>query len=817
MARETRKIRFDGGLNTADDRSELQGGQLQQATGIWYPEGVGAFVEKIGGRALFANVLYTTSAPVYQGLYLAQFDTVTDYLINLQNYSDGKVAYAVSLPGSAYPQTQALGVLPHGLSTFGTTLSGAHMNDNHFLCTGYDFNRVFYSDVTAGIMGMLEPAGFPSAPVPANVAGATGRPTATNAASTFSNLTLAYDTDVATYSYGTVRVRETSDGSDPSTKTIWLKTFGASAAANRRIYTTFRVVSGGDKVTDDSSGIGKGGKGRGGWKVHVVVTLSQDSGSTFPTTLLDEYYDKDFSDALTVSSATLTGNSSAVELKIVATATSGRSPVTVRSYDTVIKTGGDIAAFTPTTGFYYAYTEYDATHNKESVPSASYGPVTTSPMTQVTVTLPTTPENSSATHWRIYRTTDGGTNPQGLGLIATSPVSVTTYVDTFTTLPSTAASPLVRMLSVTKGDGTLRFPADYPPPAFMHISAWRGFLIGIPPQSRALHYSMQGQPESWPQVYVITKFPLAEHDTLVATKGCGDTLIIAATGAILATEQLPEVVDGIFNAGDIRRIGTVPGCVSSLAIAALSIHGESRVAWVAVDGIWLTNGVTATKITTNLDWNNTVTVANLSTSVLFYDRKRRVLIFSYDSSNAGNNNRFLFIHMADGHVGQDGKPDITGPHYGRIGSMAQGESYGTDYLFSTDPTTGKIYIENIGTTDAQQSYSSTQVPLIIKSPRIYNEDKAYWDVTVANLQHTDFGGSETAAVAWTTGTDENGNTQTVNKTPTLVGHKGTDFLVDRAGEWHEFTITHTGSANGQIGMVKIQAEDGDTAGRVGLT
>jgi hypothetical protein len=82
-------------------------------------------------------------------------------------------------------------------------------------------------------------------------------------------------------------------------------------------------------------------------------------------------------------------------------------------------------------GYYYRTTFYSSTSGHESSPSDASTCTGTFSNNTATVTLNATPNASdNVTHWRLYRTTDGGSyDPQEMHLVATTAIGTATYAD----------------------------------------------------------------------------------------------------------------------------------------------------------------------------------------------------------------------------------------------------------------------------------------------------------------------------------------------------------------------------------------------------
>jgi len=505
-------------------------------------------------------------------------------------------------------------------------------------------------------------------------------------------------------------------------------------------------------------------------------------------------------------------NSNLVRVRATLTYTLGTSQATLRIYDVRITTGGAASNFT-TTDLGYAYTEYDATRDLMSPLSAVTSNVDMSSQNVVTLGLPSTAKNTITTHWVIFRRPPG-TSTEQLGQIGMVPVSQTSYVDTFddeNVAYDQQPLPLAPMLGLVSGGVTTYFPRDTPPPRLEFITSFKGALVGL--AGRGLYSSIAGRPESWAEIGTIKKFFFDTRDELVAAVGLQDVLVVGSVESIFVMDDVVRAESGQLVLPEVRPISGQPGCVGRHAMVSYSVAGESLVAWVSPFGVHITNGRTAKRISDDLDWLSEVSVSDLSTAVLHWDQHRMMLIFAYDSSGGGANDRFLLFHMAPEHIKENGLPKVTGPHYGKFDSIASGMVGGVYKVYTSEAGDGEIYLEWSGTTDISQSYSSTQVPMILKTPLLYAE----WDefaIDRGNLRHTDAGTGQTVSVLVETYRDPSGSSQSVTKTVSVAGDKGTEFFVGRAGESAEITVTHTGAATFSIQDMRLELEKFSGAGTI---
>ena len=793
-------FRFNGGVVTSRDRSALEEDELQQATGIMLKPGDTSRVHKIGGRTVFADS--GVGLPV-KGMALCQFDP---------GGTDKLLAYAANTvfgatPGLSGSFSPIAGLI--SLDASATRLATAHAYNKWFVGNGYDRQKVLKSDGTTRRHGMAPPAEAPTC-VAGLTTSTTQRPSATSGASGLNMTSPAkcYDTPGAgqkitsTFGYWQQSVIVGSPN------VLAFTTFGASTAASRKLTVAWSL----DASVLVVPPIGIGGHASFGGSCTMLLEYSTNSGSSWAT--LDTVT-TDEPTGIRLSSIPISVNSNLVQVRVTYTY-AAILQVTAKIYDIRISNGATTSIST-TTGLFYAVSEVDANNAIESVAGPASDLVTLSVQNIVTITLPAAAINANATHWRVYRTFDGGSTPQTLGRLHDVPIAQTTTYDDFTEFDKdTGPTPLYALLAVTLDGGTVYVPRDGEPPIFQQVTFWKGSLIGVSRVApRTLAYSFAGRPESFPLLYVIETWPMPEHDTLVAAVGCGDTLIVAGADTMMALDDLPRVTQGIFSNVDIRPLRSQPGCVNQDAIVAFSVAGEPRVAWISHYGLHQTNGTTSSRISLDIDWTGSSGLGDqyAATAILKWDPQLQALIVCYDSNADGVNNFFYYIFMAPEHQKPNGQPKWTGPHYGKIRSMASGIVSGSYIRWSGHASDGAVYVENTGGTDASQSYSGTIVPILLTSARRYGPEREM-AVYKASLRHTAFGGGRTLSAAWTSGRDASGQTQTKSSTVSVATQGSTQFLVARQGEWHELSVTDSGATQGGIQDCIYDAMPGARPGRV---
>jgi hypothetical protein len=333
--------------------------------------------------------------------------------------------------------------------------------------------------------------------------------------------------------------------------------------------------------------------------------------------------------------------------------------------------------------------------------------------------------------------------------------------------------------------------------------SWNGSICGFSRTNRrSFRYSLPGRPESFPEFYVVSSFPIDEHDGLVGLMAVGETMVLLMAGAVLALDDLPTVVDGQFNGANARPIKGHPGCVGEYAYTTFSVAGEPRGAWVSPFGVYITNGQTCASISTDLAWENEVNVPFLASSVLKWDAKNLILWFEFDLNGDGLNDHEMPFHMAEMHSKGEAHPKLGQPTAKATSCMHSALLGTTHYRFSGHPSNGDVYVEESGTVDAA---TGDAVTMIVRSGQV-SAQKVDLAVVKATVNHSDFGAGETGTIIATLYRDSSNSENSREQTVRLDGNRGTTVGIGRSGELVDFSIEYSGTGTGGIGGVTIEVD-----------
>ena len=869
----TLDIVLNGGVVTSKGVENLTANEMTSGVGVWYKPGDSVRLHKIEGRSDFGRPVAALSASGYigtsgtisgvfvptpdlpvKGIVAAVFDP-PGYSMMLAHEGSGIYQCPLGISGT-------FSLFFSGWQASGTILGGIHDNDRWIIYNGVDTNQVI--NAASGIRrhGMLAPdSTYPNfSSVPASSASGTFRPTGwtlnvplsgyvnfgrfgyrliSNSNRNYpgyfgtwewTNPERAIDASgVATYSlYMTADANDGfayPEGTPPedmvvsSLGTVIYSGFASSTTPDRVLYIDVSFALAFNQNYDESIvGADQG-------EEKILFAFSQDDGATWasmPTVLPHATFNP-----FTIQTERLTANSNRVKVRIAIQNIIHLGKRYVgRIHDIRIVDGGAIQPLAIDAEAFYGFTEVDETVNiggsfLESVAAWKTSGVLLSGVAGAYLELPSTPNNTNATSYYIYRTDVSGTAPQDftkIGSVGIPRVSGAftsgsfTWTDRFDIGVGDAGSIPYAMVRVVDA----YYDRDVAPASFIHINEFKGSHVALRlAEPRKLSYTPPGRRESYPEPYRVDSFPMAKYDALRGTVSVGNTLVILAQGGIMTMDELPIAnAEGVLNSDvNVRRFDGQPGCVGYRSFCSYSINGAPRAAWVSRFGVHITAGPTAARISDDLDWKAAVNTDTLDSSILFFDEDRLTLNLYYDADGDGNNDHVLFFHMAPEHTkGSEAKPKITGPHPCRVNGLTTAEIDNTPRVFTSNPTDGHIYVEWNGALDASNAYNvSGIVPLNVKTGKIYSKDYREWSAFKGLLRHNHWGNAESMTMTWHYGRDANHREGRTVKSVSLSGVHGDQFFVGRQGDWGQLELTHEGSGLGAITAIQVITTMADTS------
>src|SRR3990170_3620679 len=304
--------------------------------------------------------------------------------------------------------------------------------------------------------------------------------------------------------------------------------------------------------------------------------------------------------------------------------------------------------------FVYWTTELDNTNGVESAFTGTG--LTVVPAAQgVRITKPAT-VNTSATHWRVYRTIDTGAYPTAW-LLSTVVIGTTTYDDTTTDadLVLNAAYP-----TVTINDLSESMNAE--PPVLRSMATFQGSLCGV--AGRSLYWSETAEPHAFPASFEMTFRPIFGGQARCVRR-LGDVLIVLFDNEHYRVNYLPKAADSFFDAGVAQEWAGNFGTPSPNGAAAFSGWGGSPILFYASrNGPMLTDGNASDRAVLAIDWANTVDLNTLDRCVAL-DNPDKYRIELYYSTSDTTVWRCLHFYYDTGRATlRGGFPEMawTGPH-----------------------------------------------------------------------------------------------------------------------------------------------------------
>lgn len=737
-------IPLSGGRVTSRDAADLSTGELREAMGVYYRPGDPSRIWALPTRQAYTASLGGT----FKGLVLCQFDDSTKDLLVAFVGTDLKL---INLATGA--------VTSAGLTLAGAgPLSAAFADPRWYLCTNGDPLYALESTGTIYRAGMRPPDVQPVVAT-ASAGSTVTQPNVYPASAGWNDPAKAADADLTSAAYSTI------SGFSPPVPQIWSFSAGGAVARTLSIVWSVTVVG----------------------NVTLAIDYSVDSGANWIPLESGNYSASTGGTISVATAAALT----AIQIRAY-TPLLTYGIATLRISDIREIEGSAVAPFTPVTGLYYAFGEYDQARGQYSY----IGPVSalvSGTFATATMPLPTAAKNSRSTHWVIYRTADEGVAPQQLGQLAVVPITDTSFRDNFNVYAFDAQPlPVLRMLEV---DG-LFFPLDLQPPVLSHVGFFRGALVG-PTITGDFQYSEDGGPESWPAINTIPRgqFPFPEHDVPRGTMTVGEVLVILCDGSVVTINALPRIANGQLNNAELTQIRGQAGVVGVQAFCTYSVSGEPRGAWVTPYGVAVTNGQTADRISDDMDWESEKG-SNPAQTVLRWLPDTLALELVVDRATA------YLLHVGSKHLKSTGAKVTRAS--APVSSLAGGLIGGIFRLFSAHATEGKVY---------REQYAGAEAGRI--SPGLIFDGGREFEVYKMRLRHSGFGDTDVATVSCTMRRDDFPDAGSpVTVVVALAGDKGSEFYVGRAGEYADITITTTGP--GSLLDLKARVRSMGSVGKVAV-
>jgi hypothetical protein len=558
-------------------------------------------------------------------------------------------------------------------------------------------------------------------------AGTRPRPTATTTTGVVQNAANVYDTvATAASTYATITVA-TANGTSSLIATTW--------AGNTDVSRSLNIAFSGSSLRNDD-GSGDSGTIREPANFVYSVYTSVDTGTTFTLIRSGQVV----TGRLDITDSIADGvNLNTLQVKIVLTntAASKSASASLNVFDIAVVVGGSVSPYstmTSSVGIRYAYTEvlkYEYLFPGETVATTIEVESALSPLSPdisatgftfaafygVSITRGAL-ANSTATHWRIYRSIDTTDRNTSLAIDTYSRIkeidaTISAVVDHLDedghplSFQDTSLAPPMIIV------GDIIFDSNTPPPDSCDvIGSFQGsatFASGV--KTGIWWWSRPLQPDYVPAIYSdlvpgrVTAFvDIGVH-------------LVFTNQSVHAYPYLPLASDSDFIPARQRRdVSKSRGCVSRRGACIFEVPGaETLAAFVSSDGIYTTNGAQMELMTHALDWPTAVSLTSLSTAELTHSPNERKLILAYTNS-AGARKALDFCY------GREGGIVVVGPRPWPADSTTSVIRNNRVDIYSS--ASGLVYLEDQGTVDnAALENADKRITFTASLPQFYVGEK----------------------------------------------------------------------------------------------
>lgn len=814
MAKAPLAIRLGGGVNNASDPSELDAerGEVTQATGVVYTRG-SDYCDWKSGRGVFDAATTVGNGAALGGIDYLEFSAPgADNQIVVRS---GTAFYSATagLTGTLTAELTGLTDNPTGLwKTFAT--SRYHMNDGVSRPWTHWYNA---SGNTAGYVTRLtglQPVQFVPKVTPQTSSSGPGGTGVTLTAATTAN------------GSGTKNFNERDklvDGSTTTRASVSLSDDGANAILRAGTFTGTGAGARSDWIIQFTYESLIENDGRCVTKLEYTTNFQAGSPTWTQFELVSDTVAKH---TVSKSLAGSSIDSADIGVRITITKKNNKGHAFCNAYDVRLTNQQGSGSLAATSGVQYWWTEYVDSEGIESTSGLAYVSDSTgsfSAASGVLVTAPPERANSNATHWNLYRTTDGGAYPTGTRVTSLSLVDEngnvslpTSYMDT--TDPATAASSVVYGVIIIAG---ISFERDVAPPIATVMETFQNMVVVAPVDKPAtLRYSAPEYPESFPLCNVIT-LNSDRDDNVIALAKLGARLGVFMGTRCRRIDHLPTVTDPEFSVAP-EDFAPDHGCESRNGICYATLPGANaeQIVYVARDGLRVTNLYTSERLTDAIDWRKTVDVTQLSLSNLVNNTSESRLEFQFvpadefleaqDLDATSALRMTMWLNYAETPLRISFDP----LNYHDCCSMPfEGRDY-TVILTTSGSTTvpGQTFVDEVGTTDYTYSFNASgHIPKRVQTMRFYGTENEFMRTRVTRVFVDHLTGSGNATLTLISGDDLRGTTKQKSRT---VNNSATTkpYWYNQTGQWHQWLYTRDDAASspqplsGLAALVELQGD-----------
>lgn len=425
------------------------------------------------------------------------------------------------------------------------------------------------------------------------------------------------------------------------------------------------------------------------------------------------------------------------------------------------------------------------------------------------ITRPTA-VNSEATHWALYGTATNGAFPTGAE-IAEVVIGTTTIEDTRTgTDPDLPTGDTYELSSVSLSGTVDNVARNGPPPIASTGDVFEDSLVMDDSTDRSLiRYSWPDTPHAFPSHNVI-RFETKEADEVFFIRTVGRAVVVGMRDSLWRIDTLPRPEDAAFQTGRVKeQIHGAQGGVGPMSACLFSFGQGIRLAYASRYGILVTDGFSWDVLTDDIDWDATVDIPSLSSSVLINNPALYRLEFYYTPAGGTANTKALYLHYHPSQAkqgeagGASARAKVTGPINVKATSAFVANLSGQHIVF-TGNTDGKLYQEWSGNSDDS---GAGGIAMVVRTGDIYHRGVSQ-ETTLRRLwvHHQAHAGQTATVRVIGRNEQESDNAQTV--TIKLDKREATSVAIQDLAEAYQYGVENSDSS-GSVAFDFIQIDNDD--------
>lgn len=240
--------------------------------------------------------------------------------------------------------------------------------------------------------------------------------------------------------------------------------------------------------------------------------------------------------------------------------------------------------------------------------------------------------------------------------------------------------------------------ANYPPPNATTGDIFDAQLVmNDTSRKSVIRYSIPDKPEYFPLPYFLD-FNSKPQEEVTCVRRVGNILVVGMSNSLKRVNYLPREDDADFSRGRAwEDITTAHGIAGPQAAAVFDMGTGPVLAYVAHNGIHVTDGVRSRPLNIDLAWASTVERSRLQYAVLVNYAALYSLVLYYTPTGGSANTKALWFNYHPVHMKEGGQLPAMGPVSVSGRSATYSEQAGVIKLLTGHATDGKVYLEDNGT------------------------------------------------------------------------------------------------------------------------